>query len=69
MNETRDIDRAIAAADLVADPLEDPWLEVVRRHEAFLARRREAAAVEAGAGPTGASLFWCHCAEEQDRAA
>ncbi len=65
MNESPDIARSIPAPEAV----EDPWLEVVRRHEAFLARRREAAAVEAGAGPTGASLFWCDCAREQDEAA
>ena len=48
---------------------QDPWLEVVRRHEAFLARRREAGALEPGTGPAGESLFWCSFADEQDRAA
>lgn len=51
------------------EPPQDPWLEVVRRHEDFLARRREAGPRVPGAGPSGESLFWCSVDDEQDRAA
>lgn len=69
MNLTPDTPRVAAA---VESP-EDPWLEVVRRHEAFLARRRAAAAGDPGAESFVGSLLWSREegreADPQDQAA